>query len=700
MAWPGGRIIGRLLGSAAVLAVSSITAPAGASPQQPTVINGQSSIIQSGQTTIIHQGTERSTINWQSFSLGTNEKIIFEQPNAAAISLDRVIGGGASVIAGDITANGQVILINPNGVLFTKSAEVNLSGLIATTSNIADSDFKAGKLDFSVAAPNAATVINQGTINVATGGYAVLSAAAVANTGIIRAKLGSVVLAGATEFTVDFDGDGLLQYAVTRGDTVSPHTQTLVEQSGTIAADGGQVLLTARAAQGVIQHVINMDGMTEANAVTRTSNGTLVVGAVTLDGGSNGSVQVTGSIQATSARGTGGTVEVLGENVSLTGSGNIQAWGNTGGGTVLFGGNVHGTGPQADAKTAYVGSQTTIAANATTKGNGGKVVVWSNNATGFAGFINVEGGAAGGNGGFVETSGKAYLQATGIVDAKARSGKPGQWLLDPTAVTINDEPSSTGTFDAKLGVFTPAGDQATINAAEILAALDAGTSVLITTASAGKGTDSITIDSPLQMIGVSSTTTAILQLTSSPLGSITVNAPIGVTTGNLTLIVEAGQLTFNTNFGPVAGTLVVDAITGTGVRSQPATRGTNNGVCVAGQSGCYSGSAGQQVAFSGTTFGTTAFTGSDFEFQFFTQCQIGAACTSNFMSLFAPRWVDAISQVAATALGALPSVLPSHRASVTLDAPSSAETPLSNAERLVLIPGLLTDLTQPARDEH
>ena len=223
----------------------------------------------------------------------------------------------------------------------------------------------------------------------------------------------------------------------------------------------------------------------------------------------------------------------------------------------LFGGNAHGTGPQADAQTAYVGSQTTIAANATTKGNGGKVVVWSNNATGFAGFINVEGGAAGGNGGLVETSGKAYLQATGIVDAKARSGRPGQWLLDPTAVTINDEPSSTGTFDAKLGVFTPAGDQATINAGEILAALDAGTSVLITTASAGKGTDSITIDSPLQMIGVSSSTTAILQLTSSPLGEITVNAPIGITKGSLNLVLQAGKITFTTNFGPITGSLVV-----------------------------------------------------------------------------------------------------------------------------------------------
>lgn len=300
-----------LFGTTALIALAIGAAPIWAAPQQGSVISGGATITQSGTTTTINQTTSRSAINWQSFSVGAGEQVIFQQPSSSAVSLDRVTGGSASTIAGSLTANGQVILINSAGVLFTSSASVNLSGLIATTSDIADSDFMAGKLAFGKASPTAtASVINQGTINIASGGYAVLSAAAVANTGTIQAKLGSVVLAGATAFTVDFDGDGLLQYAVTQGVGTSPGASALVEQGGTISADGGQVLLTARAAQGVVQHVINMDGVIEANNVTRSADGKLLVGTVTLDGGTIGVVEVGGSFKSSTLSVSGDSIVV------------------------------------------------------------------------------------------------------------------------------------------------------------------------------------------------------------------------------------------------------------------------------------------------------------------------------------------------------------------------------------------------------
>jgi filamentous hemagglutinin family protein len=531
-----------------------MTGVAEAAPQQGTVTGGSSTITQSGNTTTIHQTTERSSIDWQSFSIGSNEQVTFVQPNSSAISLDRVMGPGVSTLAGSLTANGQVVLINSNGILFAPGASVNLAGLIATTSNISDSDFMAGKLGFNQASTNtSATVINQGTIDVAAGGYAVLSAAAVANTGTIKATLGKVVLAGATAFTVDFDGDGLLQYAVTQGVGTNPGTSTLVEQAGTIAADGGQVLMTARAAKGVIQHAINMDGMTEANAVSRTANGTLIVGAVTLDGGTTGAVEVTGSIQATNTAGVGGTVQVLGENVSLTGSGAIQASGSTGGGTVLIGGNEHGAGPQANAESAYVAEGTTITASATTKGNGGKVVVWSDTATWFAGKIDVEGGAAGGNGGFVETSSKQYLAASGSVDAKATHGKAGTWLLDPDDVIIETNGGNVTNGSFSGGVFTPGtGSPATIDPSVITSALNAGTSVNISTSSGSGGSGNITVSNAITMNASNSSTAATLNLTASTGGMITINAPINVTSGLLSVALT-GSVAVNANVTANAG---------------------------------------------------------------------------------------------------------------------------------------------------
>lgn len=344
-----GGLAALLLGPAGVVALGWMVGPAFAAPQQPTVTGGQSTIIQSGNTTTVHQTSQRSSINWQSFSIAPNEQVVFEQPNSSAISLDRVTGATASTIGGTIVSNGQVILINANGVLFAPGASVSVAGLIATTSDIADSDFLAGKMNFAQASPIAtASVVNKGTIDIASGGYAVLSAAAVENDGVIQAKLGSVVLAGATAFTVDFTGDGLLQYAVTQGVNSSPGTQTLVEQAGTITADGGQVLLTARAAKGVIQHVINMDGVIEANGVARTINGKLVVGAITLDGGSSGDIGISGQIAGgTLSVSSGGDVQLAGAILNVSDGIVI----NTTGGQISIGGQTSTGGQITDTET-------------------------------------------------------------------------------------------------------------------------------------------------------------------------------------------------------------------------------------------------------------------------------------------------------------------------------------------------------------
>src|SRR5262249_8415767 len=203
---------------------------------------GQAGIAQSGGTTTVTQSSNKAIINWQGFSVGKSESVQFQQPDRSAVTLNRVQGPGASDIQGNLSANGQVWIVNPNGVMFGPGATVNVGGLLATTSNISDQNFMAGKYQFDQASPNPnARVVNQGTINVAPGGYAALSAAAVENTGTVNATTGTVVLGGAKAFTVDFQGDKLLSYQVTQPVDQTPlgpdgkPVEALIKQGGTIA---------------------------------------------------------------------------------------------------------------------------------------------------------------------------------------------------------------------------------------------------------------------------------------------------------------------------------------------------------------------------------------------------------------------------------------------------------------------------------
>ncbi|MGE4061455.1 MAG: MBG domain-containing protein, partial [Sphingomonadales bacterium] len=399
-----------------------------AQPSGGTVVSGQAGISSTGNTTLINQSTQKAIIDWQDFSVAAGGAVQFAQPDAQSITLNRVIGAGVSTIEGALTANGQVWILNPNGVLFGHGARVNVAGLLATTADIADGDFVAGDYRFSEG--TAAGVINDGVIHAADGGSVVLSSARVSNSGLIQADAGSVVLGGATAFTLDFTGDNLLRYAVAPSDVTGPNR---VSNSGRIAAAGGKVLLTARAAQNVVDGVINNSGIIEAVSA-REVNGRII-----LDAG-EGTVQAGGAIDA-SGRGvgeSGGSVEILGKAVEVADGTLIDASGDAGGGEIVIGGNFHGAGPQANAATTRVG-KATISADAITAGDGGDVSVWSDDNTWFGGSISARGGATGGNGGEVETSGAVLSVAPGAsVVTSAPAGNAGHWLLDPIDLSIVD----------------------------------------------------------------------------------------------------------------------------------------------------------------------------------------------------------------------------------------------------------------------
>lgn len=424
-------------------------------PTGGQVVSGSASISQPTATSLqVTQGSQKAILNWQGFSIGASESVVFQQPNASSVALNRVLGNNPSEIFGRLSANGQVFLVNPNGVLFGRSANVDVGGLVATTLSIQDSDFLAGRYAFANNG-SAGAVVNQGNIT-AVSGYALLAAPQVTNEGVIAARMGTVVLAAGDKVSLDVVGDGLIKVSVDKA-----ALDAAVINKGTIEADGGNVLLSARSAIGLLKTVLNTEGVIRANTIA-DRNGTIV-----LDGGDAGIVNVSGAIEArgTDAGTSGGLVKILGHDVGLFGNASLNASGEAGGGTVLVGGNFHGAGPEQNATHAFIDSGASINADAVSIGNGGRIAIWSNNGTQFYGNISARGGATGGDGGFVEVSGKTGLTYAGMADTQAPKGSAGTLLLDPTDITIISGLAAASTVTCAPGTCAvPAGGPFTDNA--------------------------------------------------------------------------------------------------------------------------------------------------------------------------------------------------------------------------------------------
>src|SRR5215510_9359753 len=248
----------------AALLIAQRTALAG--PVGGSVVEGSAGISQSGSVTNVNQSTNKAIINWQSFSIGAKETVNFNQPGSSSVTLNRVIGNETSVISGALNANGQVFLVNSAGVLFSKGAQVNVGGLVASTLDISNSDFMAGKYRFS--GTSAASVVNQGNIRAHGGGYIALLGRIVSNDGVINARLGTVAMASGEKITLNFGGNSLVDVTIDKGTL-----NALVENKRAIRADGGQVIMTAKAADAVLSAQVNNSGIVQARTVAALKGG-------------------------------------------------------------------------------------------------------------------------------------------------------------------------------------------------------------------------------------------------------------------------------------------------------------------------------------------------------------------------------------------------------------------------------------------
>ncbi|EOK0305751.1 filamentous hemagglutinin N-terminal domain-containing protein, partial [Escherichia coli] len=481
----------------------------------------------------IYQNSQSMVANWNSFDIGKGNTVQFYQPDSSAVALNRVVGGGESQIMGNLKANGQVFLVNPNGVLFGKDSVVSTAGFVASTRDISNDDFMNRRYTFSGSAEQGAEIVSQGSLTTNAGGYIVLAADKVRNSGTISTPGGKTVLAAAESVTLQLDNSGLTSVQVS-GDVVN----ALVENRGLVSARNGQVWLTAHGRDMLMNTVLNVSGVVEADGMHRQD------GNIVLDGGDSGVVHLSGTLHADNAAGSGGKVVVEGKNLLLGKGSSISATGSQGGGEVYVGGGWQGKDSHiknADRVVMQEGSH--IDVSATQQGDGGTAVLWSESFTGFRGQINAKGGETGGNGGKVETSSHGNLQAFGSVSASANKGRAGNWLLDPQDITIvNGSTTST--------------DGSEVSNTSINQNLNNGTSITIQTNSTVAGNGNITVNAE---ISKSKGDDASLTLKAD--GNITVNQNITSTQGKLNITLQGAgsntgrillnNVTLNSNGGDI-----------------------------------------------------------------------------------------------------------------------------------------------------
>lgn len=460
----------------------------------------------------VNQSSNRAIINWQNFSINSGETTRFVLPSASAAVLNRVVTNGPSALYGNLTSNGQVFLINPSGVVVGPSGVINTANLVISSRNVSDSAFmNGGPLAFSGSGEG--KIVNLGSIT-ASSGDAVLAGSRVENGGSISARNGTVALVAGNQVLYAPNADS--RVTILSGVDATA-TQSGVDNSGVIEAAQAEL----RSAGGdPYALAVNHSGVITATKVNS------VGGKVILSG--DGSTQVSGSIAAR-ADDASNAIQVLGDKVTLTGTASLDSSGAAGGGTVLVGGDYQGRNAairNAGTTTVQAGAQ--IRADATQRGNGGKVVVWADGTTNYAGAISATGGLAGGNGGIAEVSGKSGLGFHGRVDLRARNavGTTGNLLLDPTDITIGSAQQSSAS--CQTGTCMNGGNSSYLNVEDLQNAL-ATAAVTVSTASSGGAFGDITIDQTVNALPTVFSISAAYGLTLKADRDILLQGPLNLT---------------------------------------------------------------------------------------------------------------------------------------------------------------------------
>lgn len=416
-----------MLTAAGLVAIASPARAEYASPVDGVNVGGSSTTTQNGDTFYTEQTSKKAVTEYsKALYLGEQQSWYTNTPGKGSISVHLIkAGSGAdpSALLGYIHSNGKFVVVDPNGIFFGPNSRVDVNGLVATTGNIDVADVMDGNDTFAITDVGAGGKIDlQGTVTVADAGLAAFVAPQISNSGVINARVGKVAMAAGEKVTLDLYGDNLVEIAV--DDKVA---DALIENSGRINANGGEVIMTAQAAKDAVDNVINNTGIVDVSSVTQ------VGGKIILSGGKQGTVNVGGSLNANGEG--GGSVSVKGQNIKVNG---------------------------------------TVSADGGTNGNGGDVVVFADNLAVIEGTLSARGGTQSGNGGFIETSAAALgISEDALIDAYAFNGEAGLWLIDPLSIVIS---SAAGAI-----VNVGGSEYTNINSGAVSATLSGGTNVTIET---------------------------------------------------------------------------------------------------------------------------------------------------------------------------------------------------------------------------
>ncbi|WP_048942077.1 filamentous hemagglutinin N-terminal domain-containing protein [Haemophilus influenzae] len=378
--------------------------------QGMSVVHGTATMQVDGNKTTIRNSVN-AIINWKQFNIDQNEMVQFLQESNNSAVFNRVTSDQISQLKGILDSNGQVFLINPNGVAIGKNAIINTNGFTASTLDISNENIKARNFTFEQTKDKAlAEIVNHGLITVGKDGSVNLIGGKVKNEGVISVNGGSISLLAGQKITISDIINPTITYSI-----AAPENEAI--NLGDIFAKGGNI--NVRAAN------IRNKGKLSADSVSKDKSGNIILSA------KEGEAEIGGVISAQNQQAKGGKLMITGDKVTLKTGAVIDLSGKEGGETYL-GGDERGEGKNGIqlAKKTSLEKGSTI--NVSGKEKGGRAIVWGDIAL-IDGNINAQGKDIAKTGGFVETSGH-YLSIDSNAIVKTK-----EWLLDPENVTIEAE---------------------------------------------------------------------------------------------------------------------------------------------------------------------------------------------------------------------------------------------------------------------